>query len=168
MVWIPLAPLETAVDKTNLSTKSNSSCSVAFDRILSRSSRNGMIFQSQYIVALQRPIQPQHLKHSLWSFSLSLVFLYFCNKCAAKTKKQTILTFWELQLNVMLPCCTTRWSMNSMWCILSMVQTSAKVESSEVTTDIKDKMSLAAVLKCLIINCLAVHAHITLSRPIKT
>lgn len=88
--------------------------------------------------------------------------------CAVETKKKRDGPFWELKVDRRAPALRRQMEHEQRGIILQLVQTSARNENSEVTTDVKDKMSPAAVLTCLINKLSHSTLPYILSQPIIT
>lgn len=91
------------------------------------------------------------------------------NKCADMTpNKQQFINLLRASLEGHAPMLHHQMEQDSMSYIHTLVQTSAKVETSEVTTDMKDKMSLASVVKWTDNKLSCSTRSYNLSQPIKT
>lgn len=88
--------------------------------------------------------------------------------CAVETKKKRDGPFWELKVDRRAPALRRQMEHEQRGIILQLVQTSARNENSEVTTDVKDKMSPAAVQTCLINKLSHSTLPYILSQPIIT
>lgn len=85
-----------------------------------------------------------------------------------RPKKKRDGPFWELKVDRRAPAPRRQMEHEQRGIILQLVQTSAQNENSEVTTDVKDKMSPAAVLTCLINKLSHSTLRYILSQPIIT